>query len=333
MGNGNTLRWGVVGTGGIARRMAPTILQAEGALLAAVSSRSLDTATAFADEHAIDHRFDSWQEMCRFNGVDAIYVATPTIAREVICVAAVQAGKHVLAEKPFASLPSLRRITAACRAEGVGFMDATHFVHHPRTTQMREDMEERIGRPRSVASAFQFGMSDSDNIRLNPDLEPYGAIGDAGWYNMRAAVESLPPDLQLVAAETRARRAGPRRAVVAASGVLQFDDGSTSTWDCGFESGAVIMDLRISGPAGAYKVDDFVLSANDPAVYDHIVGSGATGVTRHEVSAGTPQAVLMFEEFASMAGDRDLVEASIRASERTQEWLDAAWQSALASDS
>ena len=49
-----------------------------------------------------------------------------------------------------------------------------------------------------MASAFQFGLSDTSNIRLRPDLEPYGAIGDTGWYTMRAAVEYGSPTAKLV---------------------------------------------------------------------------------------------------------------------------------------
>jgi len=328
-----TLRWGVVGTGGIANRMAPMIRQAQHAVLAAVSSRRMATADEFADEHGIEHRFDSWEDMYRSDAVDAIYVATPTIVREEICIAAANAGKHVLGEKPFASLPSLKRITAACRDNGVGFMDGTHFVHHPRTAEIRRDMETLVGWPWSVASAFQFGIGDPGNIRMNPELEPYGAIGDAGWYNMRATVEYLSPGVSLAGAETFARRGGPNDAVVAAAGILRFDDGSTSTWDCGFESGAVIMDLRISGAAGILRLDDFVLDFGDPAIYDHVVGWGRDHTTRHEVPSGTPAAARMFEDFAAMSGRPERIEASILASERTQELLDAAWESATARES
>ena len=179
-----TLRWGIVGTGGIANSMAPRIQQADNAELAAVSSRRMASAQAFANQYGMDHAFDYWADMLASDGVDAIYVATPTSVREEICVAAANAGKHVLGEKPFANLPSLKRITAACRDNGVGFMDGTHFPHHPRTAHIKAIMGEKVGWPWSVASAFQFGLTDMDNIRMNPDLEPYGAIGDAGWYNM-----------------------------------------------------------------------------------------------------------------------------------------------------
>ena len=139
-----TLRWGIVGTGGIANRMAPMIRAAAGADLAAVSSRRMERALEFAGKHDVGKAFDSWAEMCAWDGVDAIYVATPTSVREEICLAAAVGGKHVLGEKPFANLPSVQRITAACRQHGVGFMDGTHFVHHPRTAHIRSVISERV---------------------------------------------------------------------------------------------------------------------------------------------------------------------------------------------
>ena len=125
------VRWGIVGTGSIANWMASAIQSTPLAELAAVSSRKMESANAFANKHGAGRGFDSWVEMASWDGVDAIYVATPTSVKEEICVVAANQGKHVLGEKPFASLASLQQITGACRENGVGFMDGTHFVHHP----------------------------------------------------------------------------------------------------------------------------------------------------------------------------------------------------------
>ncbi|MGI9626438.1 MAG: Gfo/Idh/MocA family protein, partial [Longimicrobiales bacterium] len=113
--------------------MAGNIKLANGSALTAVSSRRMQTAREYADRHDVANAFDSWADMIGSGTVDAIYVATPTTVREEICVAAARGGKHVLGEKPFASLPSVRRIVAACRENDVAFMDGTHFPHHPRT--------------------------------------------------------------------------------------------------------------------------------------------------------------------------------------------------------
>ncbi len=142
-----TLRWGIVGTGGIAHSMAPRIQQADNAELVAVSSRKMATAREFADSFGMQHAFDSWADMLAFDEVDAIYIATPTSVKEEISLAAARAGKHVLCEKPFADLPSVQRITSACRENGVGFMDGTHFPHHPRTAYIKAMMSEMVGQP------------------------------------------------------------------------------------------------------------------------------------------------------------------------------------------
>lgn len=328
------LRWGIVGTGGIANSMARMIKAAEAATIAAVSSRRMATADEFGNQHGVANRFDSWQEMIDSEHVDAIYVATPTSVREEICVAAAKGGKHVLGEKPFASLPSVNRIVAACRDNNVAFMDGTHFVHHPRTLDIKEKREERLGAVWSVASAFQFNLPDRSNIRFNPELEPMGAIGDAGWYNMRAAVEYLSADAQLDTASAHLRRDEQTDAAIGGSGVLNFTDGSNSTWNCGFDSGAVVMDLRVTGNKGVINIDNF-LSQNPDGSADFLYRKGGWGGgTADEINipSDKPGAVLMFEDMAAAAADPALRERWMTATARTQALLDAAWMAALQGD-
>jgi len=324
-----TLRWGIVGTGGIANSMAPRIKQASNAELVAVSSRKLASAEKFANTYGASKAFDSWADMLQWDGVDAIYVATPTSVREEICIAAANHGKHVLGEKPFANLASLQAITSACKANGVGFMDGTHFVHHPRTAQIKSSTAELVGWPWSIDSAFQFKLSDKSNIRMNPKLEPYGAIGDAGWYNMRVAVEYSAPGVEIKSVEAFLRRDPSTGAAISGSGVIVFDDGSTNTWNCGFESGAGIMDLRISGENGVIKLDDFLSQRprDKPADFEYRQDWDKTEFI--EVPSSKPEATLMFEDFSAMVGNPAMLDASIKASEQTQKWLDAIWNSAL----
>ena len=329
-----TLRWGIVGTGGIANSMAGMIKMADASEIGAVSSRRMETAKAFANDHDVPNAFDSWQEMIDSDVVDAIYVATPTSVREEICIAAATRGKHVLGEKPFASLSSVKRITAACRDNDVAFMDGTHFVHHPRTLDIRQHREDRLGFVWSVASAFQFNLEDRGNIRFNPGLEPMGAIGDAGWYNMRAAVEYLPADVALDTASAHLRRDRETGAAISGTGVLEFDDGSTSTWNCGFDSGAVVMDLRITGTEGVINIDDF-LGQNRDGSADFLYRKGGWGDSAPDeinIPSARPGAALMFEDMAAAAADPSLRKQWMMATERTQALLDAAWAAALQSE-
>ena len=322
-----TIRWGIVGTGGIANSMAGMIRIADVSEIGAVSSRRMEAAQAFAKDHDVPHAFDSWQEMIDSGNVDAIYVATPTSVREEICIAAAKGGKHVLGEKPFASLPSVKRITQACRDNNVAFMDGTHFVHHPRTLHIKKNREDKLGFVWSVASAFQFNLEDRGNIRFNPELEPMGAIGDAGWYNMRAAVEYLPPDVVLDTVSAHLRRDKETGAAISGTGVLDFTDGSTSTWNCGFDSGAVVMDLRITGTEGVINIDDFLRQNRDGSADFLYRKGGWSDATSEKINipSAKPGAALMFEDMAAAAADVSLREQWMIATERTQALLDAAW--------
>ena len=328
------LRWGFVGTGGIANSMARVVKLTPLAELVAVSSRRMSSAEAFAEQHGATRAFDSWADMSTVDGIDAIYVATPTSVREEISIAAARGGKHVLAEKPFASLPSVKRIAEACRANDVAFMDGTHFVHHPRTARIKTSMDDLVGNPWSVASAFQFGLADRGNIRFNPDLEPMGAIGDAGWYNMRAAAEFLDPSVGLRSSRASLRRDAQTGAAIGGSGVLVFEDGSTSTWNCGFDSGAVVMDLRITGPAGVINIDNFLSQDRDNSATFLLKQGGWSSGKREDVTVDStlPGAALMFEDLAAAAADKSLRNQWIEATERTQMLLDSAWAAALAAE-
>ena len=325
------LRWGFVGTGGIANAMARVVATVSLAELRAVSSRRTMSANEFADRYDVALRFDDWQAMLDSDDIDAVYVATPSSVREEISTAAADAGKHVLAEKPFASSASVKRIIEACRKNDVAFMDGTHFVHHPRHHSIKNGMAELVDNPWSVASAFQFGLQDRGDIRYNTDLEPMGAIGDAGWYNMRAAFEYLSKDAVADSVEAVLRRDEETGAAIGGSGVIQFTDGSTTTWNCGFDSGALVMDLCITGFAGVINIDNFLGQDEDgSATYFYKQGSWGPDVIREarRVESVLPGAALMFENFAVIAANAELRENFASATLHTQMLLDACWEAA-----
>jgi predicted dehydrogenase len=325
-----TLRWGFVGTGNIATWMADVLRNTPGAELAAVASRSTASAQAFATRHGAARGFGSWAEMLSREDIDAVYVATPTALREEICIAAADAGKHVLGEKPFASLPSLRRITAACRRNGVAFMDATHFVHHPRTAAVLAQIGEITGRPQSLDSSFLVSLSNRGDIRYDPALEPLGALGDLGWYSMRATLEYLSHAAELRSASTRLRHETRTGAIIAGSGSLTFEDGTVSDWRCSFDAEAPVIQLRLSGPLGQIAMDNFVGEDPDGSADYRQAGAGAADAapTRVRVESRFSGPSLMFQDFAAAARDPALRERWMQASERTQALLDAVREAA-----
>ena len=161
-----------------------------------------------------------------------------------------------------------------------------------------------------------------------------GAIGDAGWYNMRAAVEYLAPGIEAESVSAYLRRDEQTGAAISGSGTILFSDGSTTTWNCGFDSGAVIMDVRLTGEKGVISIDNF-LSQDPDGSAAYTVKRGGWGGGKAEtvrVESELPGAALMFADFAMMAHDKELREQSIAATENTQRWLDAIWESALVNE-
>lgn len=329
--NAPTLRWGVVGTGSIANSMAGSIQRAQGAELAAVSSRRMETARAYADRHKVALAFDSWAEMIASDAVDAIYVATPTSVREEICIAAARGGKHVLGEKPLASLDSVDRILAACRENDVAFMDGTHFAHHPRTAELRARRAEWIGGVSRAESSCAFLLRDRSNIRYDPALEPMGAIGDVGWYNMRAAVECLPDDLQLQHVQADLRRDQETGAVNGGKGELRFTNGVRYFWSCGFDAPQSSMLVQLDGEGGHLEMPGFLFQDQDNSAR-LIVRQGDAEPVTHRVPSDKPGSVLLFEDMAAIAADSSLRASWADRTRRTQALLDAIWHVGLAAE-
>ena len=129
--------FGIVGTGMIAGVVADAIARAAKARLAAVSSRRLENARKFTADRPGAAAVEGVDRLLSRADVDAVYVATPTVAKEEIALAAIGAGKHVLIDKPFINHASALRMTQAAAQKGVVFMDATHFVHHPRNAAIK----------------------------------------------------------------------------------------------------------------------------------------------------------------------------------------------------
>lgn len=326
-----TLRWGVVGTGSIANSMAGSIQRAAGATLAAVSSRRMESAREYAGRHEVEHAFDSWAEMAESDVVDAIYVATPTSVREEICIAAARGGKHVLGEKPLASLASVDRILTACREHDVAFMDGTHFAHHPRTAELHARRDEWIGATTLVDSSCAFNLQDRSNIRFNTELEPMGAIGDVGWYNMRAAVECLPPGLELKSVRSVLRRDEQTGAAAGGEGELTFEGGVRSTWFCGFDVQRGSMHVHIEGANGEIEMPGFLFQDRDNSAR-LIVKQGDAEAKTHRIESDKPGSVLMFEDMAAAAADPALRPGWADRTRRTQALLDAIWHVGLATE-
>jgi predicted dehydrogenase len=341
------LGFGIVGTGMIAGVIAdaiakstnvkPTNAKSAIAKLIAVSGRRIETALAFAVQHQGVAAVQGIDGLLAHAGIDAVYIAVPTVAKEEIALAAIAAGKHVLVEKPFTSLASVLRMTEAAAAKGVVFMDATHFVHHPRTSAVWEASTGKSGPPRSLHTAFYFPFLDRNNIRFDVKQEPMGAIGDMAWYSMRAVVDYLRPKGRITKVVTVPEHDPETTAVVRASGLIAFEGGEVSTFDVGYTAGTVLMDLQLLGTSGVIAMDDFVLDWTDsfafknPDIktgYTHRTGMATRKDLKFiETPSLTSGEVAMIRNFAALAASGNTARRAAYAASslKTQEYLDAIW--------
>jgi predicted dehydrogenase len=331
------LGFGIVGTGMIAGVIADAIVKSTNGKLIAVSGRQPDSAKIFVATRQGVAAVQGLDALLTRKDVNAVYIGTPTAPKEEVALAAIAAGKHVLIEKPFVSYASLLRMTKAAAAKGVTFMDATHFVHHPRTAAIRAGSAEKIGSPRSLHTIFYFPFSDRTNIRYNVKLEPMGALGDMAWYSMRAVVEYLRPKGRITKIVNVAERDSETTTVVRCEGLIAFDSGEVSTFDIGYTAGTAIMDLQLVGTTGTIAMDDFVLDWTDSFAFknpDIKTGySYRSGMaTRKDVTfVATPSLtsgeVAMMETFAGVVASGDCARRAelVQSALKTQEYLDAIW--------
>ncbi len=182
------IRWGLLSTARINRRLIPAIRESERGELVAVASRSLASAEAYAKEWDIPVAFASYEEMLASDAIDAVYIPLPNHLHAEWTIKALDAGKHVLCEKPFAlTVADVDMMVAAAERTGNVLMEAFMYRHHPQTLKIKELLEAgAIGDIKLVRAHFSFPLEDDGNIRLHPD-KGGGALWDVGCYPMSIA--------------------------------------------------------------------------------------------------------------------------------------------------
>jgi predicted dehydrogenase len=164
-----TLRWGFLGASGIGgRALAPAVLAASGHELHAIGARDLGRAGEFAAAHGIPKTFGSYREVIDDPDVDVVYIALPNDGHAPWTIAALEAGKHVLCEKPLAlTAAEVRQMQAAERRTGRRVMEAFCHVFHPQIARVRDmlaagaigklvSMEACFGNPRDYDESFRW---------------------------------------------------------------------------------------------------------------------------------------------------------------------------------
>lgn len=258
------VRWGILGTANIAIKVKSAIDQSGTGRVVAVASRSLEKAETFkavlsleTDEIAA---YGSYDELLSDPNVDAVYIPLPSGIKKAVAIAAATKGKHVLAEKPFVSTQEVNEILETCRKHGVCFMDGTMFVHNPRTHEVAQLLREgELGPLGALHTDFHFHLPketpEEENIRLNRALEPHGAAGDLGWYNIRM---SLVATGYAMPKRVFATAVNHRGVLYGLSGILWFEGDLRATLSCGFLSNVSQL-ATISGTSKMLTVDGYVI--------------------------------------------------------------------------
>ncbi|MFC7528170.1 Gfo/Idh/MocA family protein [Actinoplanes sp. GCM10030250] len=187
--NGQNVRWGILGPGGIASTFAADLPLVAGAELAAVGSRSLATAEAFAERHGFARAHGSYAELAADDGVDVVYVATPHAFHLESALLCVEAGKAVLVEKPITlDLPSAARLVQAARTRGVFLMEAMWMRLNPAIRKIAEMVADGvIGEVSAVHADFGLQGPFEPSHRLRDPALGGGALLDLGVYPLHLA--------------------------------------------------------------------------------------------------------------------------------------------------
>jgi predicted dehydrogenase len=190
----NTLRWGIMGNAKIARDwLIPAIRESQYAELAAVASRNLDGAVSLANSLA-EHdgpplAFGSYEDLLASDAIDAVYIPLPNHLHVPWSIKALEAGKHVLCEKPIGldGNEAGQLLDASSRFSRLLVMEAFMYRFHPQWLRVREIIESgELGQVEHVQASFTYNNRDRDNVRNIPGIGG-GGLMDIGCYCISAA--------------------------------------------------------------------------------------------------------------------------------------------------
>jgi D-xylose 1-dehydrogenase (NADP+, D-xylono-1,5-lactone-forming) len=250
-----TVSWGILSTARINRLVLAGAEESDRVEVIAVASRDASRAEAYAREHEIERAYGSYDALLGDADVEAVYIPLPNSMHVEWTLRALDAGKHVLCEKPFSRRPEEVEL-AFDRAESAGLVLSEAFMwrHHPQTAKLVKLVAAgAIGRLRLVHAAFSFQLAavhGADDARFRPELDG-GSLMDVGSYCVNA--------IRLLAGEPEHVQG---QQVVGASGVdvcftatLRLPDDVLAHFDCGFVL-PFRDELEVVGEDGSLHVED-----------------------------------------------------------------------------
>jgi predicted dehydrogenase len=250
----NGVRIGVLG----AARIAPAAVigparRLPEATVTKVAARDRQRAVRFAGKHGIPGVAADYQALLEDADVDAVYNPLPNGLHARWTLAALEAGKHVLCEKPFtANSAEARQVAAEAERTGLVVMEAFHYRYHPLAHRMRSIVESgELGTLRRVEASFCFPLPKFSDIRYQFDLGG-GAMMDAGTYTVHIARLLGGQEPQVRAAAAKLRTPQVDRAMTAD---LEFPAGHTGRIACSLWSSSVLhLSAAAIGDRGRLRV-------------------------------------------------------------------------------
>ncbi|HEV2009735.1 MAG TPA: Gfo/Idh/MocA family oxidoreductase [Candidatus Limnocylindria bacterium] len=246
------VKWGILSTANINRKVIPGAHASPKVELVAVASRDQARADDYAKTWEIERAYGSYEALLRDPEVEAVYVSLPNSMHCDWSIKALEAGKHVLCEKPLSR--HTRDVEAAfdvAHRTGRLLSEAFMYRHNPQTKRAKQLVDEgAIGELRLIRSAFSYSLYDEDNIRLRPAVEG-GALMDVGCYSVSGS-RLFGGEPEKVYGEAWF---GPSGTDWVFGGMLRFPGNVVALFDCGTAM-AERDELEAIGSEGSLFVDD-----------------------------------------------------------------------------
>lgn len=294
------IRWGILATGGIAGAFARDLAGA-GLTVIAVGSRSIESARAFAEKHGLAKAYGSYEELVADPDVDIIYIATPHPMHAENALLALEAGKHILVEKPFTiNAAEARRVVELAESKNLLVLEAMRMRFLPQVRRMHEIIDAgTIGDVRTVIADHNQNLPKDPEHRINnPDLGG-GALLDLGIYPVSFGIDFLGAPTKTLAIASRTETGVDRQTAI----ILEHEGGRQSVLHTALDTRGP-NHASIIGTDGRIEVDEVWSAQSGFTVYD------AKGEVAEEYESPVDKGGLQFQ---AMEAER-LIEAGETAS-------------------
>ncbi len=292
------IRWGVLGTAHIAKVcVIPAILKSENGVLGAIASRELAKAQSLVEKHRQGVAYASYAALLEDPEIDAVYIPLPNHLHKEWTIKALEAGKHVLVEKPFAmNAREAESMEAAAQRHGRRLMEAFMYRFHPRSQRIKQLVEEdALGKIALIRSSFTFPVKRAGaNQRLFLPEMGGGSLWDVGCYGVSVARWLLGEEPAAVSAQADYSEEGVDTNF---AGTLRFPSGALAVIESSFTA-ALQQTYSVTGESGAIELphDAFVPWEKDAT----FTLRGALDEHGHLVTIpGADEYQLMIEHFAN----------------------------------